>query len=127
MIEDKNMGQSYQKFGGGEPAKLGSSLALRAGLAASLMGMPLVSTLAQAQEATDDNVATVDETGDGALLEQVVVGADGLGQLNTNAAASTSSRLPGTVRDVPQTVNTVPERVMIEQLNKLLPMCQALP
>jgi len=95
-----------------ELSKLGGSLALRAGLAASLMGMPLV---AQAQEAAEDDVASVDEAGNGALLEQVVVGAQGLGQVNTNAAATSSSRLPGSMRDVPQTVNVIPERVLLEQ------------
>jgi len=45
----------------------------------------------------------------------VVVGAEGLGQINTNAAATSSSRLPGSARDVPQTVNVIPERVLLEQ------------
>jgi len=99
-------------FENGE-GKIISYLSMRAGLAASLMSLPLMSS-ALAQEAADGSATEqTAEQGDD-TLETVVISGDA-GQVNTNAAVASSSRLPGSIRDVPQTVNVVPEKILTQQ------------
>jgi len=93
--------------------RISSSLAMRAGLAATLMSLPLASA-ALAQEATDDNATEQAATSNDDTLETVVISGE-VGQNNTNEATTSSSRLPGSVRDVPQTVNVIPEKILNQQ------------
>ncbi len=85
--------------------------AASAGLAATISTLPMA---AQAQQAGDANEP---EKAKGAVqLNTITVeGAGEAGAENTNAAVSSSSRLPGTVKDIPQVVNTVPEKLIDEQ------------
>jgi len=87
---------------------------VRAGLAATLVSVPLASS-ALAQQATDgDNATEQAAEGSDGVLETVVISGEA-GQTNTNAAPVSSSRLPGSVRDVPQTVHVIPEKILTQQ------------
>jgi len=94
-------------------SRISGRLAVRAGLAASLMSVPFTGHVL-AQQASDDNIAEQALEGTDDTLETVVVSGE-VGQTNTNAAAVSSSRLPGSVRDVPQTVNVIPEKILTQQ------------
>jgi len=96
-----------------EQSETKTSLAVRAGLAATLMGLPL-NGVALAQNTNADNTTEQAAEGDGDVLETVVISAE-MGQINTNEAAPSSSRLPSSIRDVPQTAHVIPEKILIEQ------------
>jgi|GEM_PF-5785206 len=80
-----------------------------AGLVATISSLPVAanaqSTEQKSTPATDDSVTA---------LETIIVAGDG-NSANANTAAFGSSRLPGTVKDTPQIVNTVPEKLIVEQ------------
>jgi len=113
MIENTSKLESLKSKGSNHPEKIISSVILRAGLAATLMGLPLASN-ALAQQATDDDNALEAAEGGSDTLETVIISGDG-DVVNTNTAVTSSSRLPGSLRDVPQTVNVIPERILTQQ------------
>lgn len=91
-----------------------SNMAIKAGLVASLATLPNAVS-AQVQNSTNSNTTNVaSNDGDNSTLETVTISGN-TSISNINAAQSGSSRLPGTIRDIPQVVNVVPEHVMIEQ------------
>ncbi|WP_313193767.1 TonB-dependent receptor [Shinella zoogloeoides] len=83
--------------------------AASAGLAATLSSLPMA---AHAQSAGEQKKAQAE--GDSTSLEAIVV-TGGEKSENTNNAVTSSSRLPGTVKDIPQIVNTVSEKLITEQ------------
>ncbi|UXN06275.1 TonB-dependent receptor [Bartonella sp. HY761] len=96
-------------------SRLVNNMAVRLGLAATLTSLPLVAQ-AQNTNATNanNNNTNVGANNGSTVLETVTITSD-TGSINTNNAQTGSSRMPGSVREVPQTVNTVPERIMQEQ------------
>lgn len=110
MVGEVSRGNNAQRSRAGE-------LAFKAGIVATLTSIPAT---AQAQvqnqntQPSHNNNPPIANVNNTTLLETVTVNGN-LSQINTNAASTASSRLPGTVQDIPQVVNTVPERVMVEQ------------
>lgn len=48
-------------------------------------------------------------------LDKITIEGAGAGQINTNKAETKLSRMPGTVKETPQVINVVPEKILQEQ------------